>query len=90
MSGNLAYQDERREELIDGKVVMMAPASSNHNRIAGNIFSMFHQYLKGRKCEPFGDGENVYLTDKDHFVPDFMVVCDPDKIKSDGDRKSVV
>ena len=28
--------------------------------------------------------ENVYLTDKDHFVPDFMVVCDPDKIKSDG------
>ena len=84
MSGNLAYQDERREELIDGKVVMMAPASSNHNRIAGNIFSMFHQYLKGRQCEPFGDGENVYLTDKDHFVPDFMVVCDPDKIKSDG------
>ena len=44
MSGNLAYQDERREELIDGKVVMMAPASSNHNRIVGNIFSMFHQY----------------------------------------------
>ena len=84
MSGNLAYQDERREELIGGKVVMMAPASSNHNRIAGNIFSMFHQYLKGQKCEPFGDGENVYLTDKDHFVPDFMVVCDPDKIKSDG------
>ena len=27
MSDNLAYQEERREELIGGKVVMMAPAS---------------------------------------------------------------
>ena len=88
MGSNLAYQDDfiakRREELIDGQPVMMSPASSNRNRIAGNIFSMFHQYLKGRKCKPFGDGESVYLTDGDHFVPDFMVVCDPDKIKSDG------
>lgn len=84
MSDNLAYQEERRVELIDGKVVMMAPASSNHNRIAGNIYYIFRRYLNGKKCEPFADGENVYLTDGDHFVPDFMVVCDPDKIKSDG------
>jgi len=84
MSGNLAYQEDRREELIGGKIVMMAPATSNHNRIAGNIFSLFHHYLKGKKCEPFGDGENVYLTDADRFVPDFTVVCDPDKVKKDG------
>ena len=84
MGGNLAYQEERREELVGGKVVMMAPASSNHNRIAGNIYYIFRHYLNGKKCEPFADGENVYLTDCDHFVPDFMVVCDPDKIKNDG------
>ena len=75
---------ERREELIGGKVVMMAPTSSNHNRIAGNIYYIFRRYLNGKKCEPFADGENVYLTDDDHFVDDFMVVCDPDKIKTDG------
>jgi len=84
MDENLAYREERREELIGGKVVMMAPATSNHNRIAGNIFSLFHHYLKGKKCEPFGDGEDVYLTEKDRFVPDFVVVCDPDKVKKDG------
>ena len=28
MDTNLAYQEERREELINGQVVMMAPASS--------------------------------------------------------------
>lgn len=84
MSSNLAYQDARSEELIGGRVVMMAPASTDHNRIARNIFGIFWGYLKGKKCEPFGDGEAVYLTDVDHFIPDMMVVCDPDKVKWDG------
>ena len=26
----------------------------------------------------------MFLTETDHFVPDFMVVCDRDKIKADG------
>ena len=84
MSGNLAYQEERREELIGGKVVMMSPASTNHTFVSGNIHSIFWHYLKGKKCTPISDGSTVYLTDEDHFVPDMMVVCDPDKIKGDG------
>lgn len=84
MSGNLAYQEERREELIGGKVVMMSPASTNHTFVSGNIHSIFWHYLKGKKCAPISDGSTVYLTDEDHFVPDMMVVCDPDKIKGDG------
>lgn len=84
MSGNLAYQEAHREELIDGKVVMMSPAATNHNRIAGNLFYLFKHYLRGKKCVPFGDGEKVFLTDTDHYVPDFMIVCDREKIKADG------
>lgn len=84
MDGNLAYQEERREELIGGKVVMMSPAATNHNLISGNIFHIFKTYLKGKKCIPFGDNEKVFLTSTDHYVPDFMVVCDRDKIKPDG------
>jgi len=84
MSDNLAYQEERREELIGGKVVMMAPAATNHNRIANNLNRIFGNYLLGKTCEPFGDGEKVFLTKTDHYVPDFMVVCDPDKVKYDG------
>lgn len=87
MSGNLAYKDEFyafREELIGGKVVMMAPAGTNHTLISGNIHSIFWNYLKGRKCTPFSDGSTVYLTDEDHFVPDMMVICNPDIIKPDG------
>ena len=84
MNSNLAYQDEFREELINGEVVAMSPAATNHNRIARNISRIFGNYLFGKPCEPFADGEAVYLTKTDHFIPDFMVVCDPDKVKDDG------
>ena len=84
MNNNLAYQEEFREELIGGEPVMMSPAFSNHNRIAGNIYRIFSNYLFKRKCEPFADGEDVYLTPEDRFVPDFMVVCDPEKVRHDG------
>lgn len=84
MSTNLAYKDEFREELINGEAVAMSPAASNHNRIATNISGIFWNYLQEKKCEPFGDGEIVYLTEEDHFIPDFMVVCDPSKVQDDG------
>lgn len=83
--GNLAYQLERREEIINGEVVMLAAPYSNHNRVAGNIYHMFRSFLRGRRCEPFGDGEGVYFEDgKEEYQPDCMVVCDPDKVQPDG------
>ena len=84
MSDNLAYQEERREELIGGKVVMMAPASAEHVYTAGSIYNIFKNYLKGKNCIPFSDGLLVHLTDDNKFVPDMMVVCDRSKINSDG------
>lgn len=84
MSENLAYQEDFREELIGGEFVMMAPASTNHTLTAGNIFGIFWSYLKRKKCTPISDGSTVFLTEEDHFVPDVMVVCNPDIIRPDG------
>lgn len=89
MSENLACQDDfvtkRREELIDGKPVMMSPRRTViHNRVAFNIAVLFDRYLKGKKCTHFSDGVDLYLDDDNRFVPDMMVVCDPDKIGPDG------
>lgn len=85
MSNNLAYQEEQREELIGGKLVAMSPRpSTNHNRVAGNIFRIFSAFLDGHKCEPFADGEELFLSAEDTFIPDGMVVCDPDKVADDG------
>ncbi len=88
MSTNLAYDDweeKARVELIGGKVVSMSPRPSfNHNRVALNIVVLFDNYLRGKKCTPFSDGTDLYLTEDDRFVPDVMIVCDPGKIKPDG------
>ena len=73
------------EELIGGKPVSMSPRpTTEHTRVSGNIYNLFANYLKGRQCEPFPDGVEVYLSDEDRFIPDGMVVCDPDKIRRDG------
>ena len=88
MNTNLAYQgwqDPFQEELISGKVVLMSPRPNvNHNQVAFNIAYLFRSYLKGKSCTPFADGTDVYLTEKDRFIPDMMVVCDRSKIQADG------
>jgi len=85
MSTNLAYQDEPWEELIDGKIVAMSPGPAwNHISIGGNLYHIFASYLHGKKCTPIPDGMDLYLTEKDRFIPDLMVVCDPSIIKSNG------
>ena len=89
MNTNLAYQDDawekRREELIDGEVVMMSPRPVwNHNQVSSNIYYIFAKHLRGKTCAPIADGMDLFLDEKNNFVPDFMVVCDPDKIRPDG------
>jgi len=85
MNDNLAYQEEPWEELIDGKMVAMSPRPTvNHSRIASRIFNIFENYLRGKRCTAFADSVDLYLTEKDRFIPDFMVVCDRNKIKWDG------
>ncbi len=85
MNDNLAYKEDVWEELIGGKLVAMSPRPSvNHNRVASNIATLFDIYLKGKRCTPFADGTDLYLDEENQFVPDGMVVCDPDKIRHDG------
>ena len=74
MNGNLAYQEDWREELIGGKLVAMSPRPAfNHNRISSNIFRIFANYLDKKKCEAIADGTDLFLSETDWFIPDFMV-----------------
>lgn len=51
MRDNLAYQEKVREELIGGEAVMMAPSPLwNHSAVAGNIYGVFGDYLKGKNA----------------------------------------
>ncbi len=86
---NIAYKDDavlkQRIEKINGKIYMMSPRPRvDHNRICTNISREFSLYLKGKRCEAFSDGVDVYLDDKNRFVPDVMIVCNPDIVQYDG------
>ena len=71
-----------RQEMINGKIYMQAACSAtNHNRIVRNLSARFYTYLRGKKCESFGENMKVVLNNKNYFIPDLMIVCDPDKIK---------
>ena len=85
MGNSFACQEESWDELINGKVAAMSHRPSvNHHQVSLNIASIFSRYLKGKICRPFGDGVDLYLTEKDRFIPDGMVICDPRKIKRNG------
>lgn len=82
---NLAYREKDRFEIIDGKVVMMSPRpTTNHGVVAGNIYHIFREYLKGKKCRAFMDGHDLHLDEKNTLIPDAMIVCNKDIIKTDG------
>lgn len=81
MAESLPYQEERKEELIDGKIVVMSPVSTVHAYVVGSIFIIFKNYLEGKPCVPFSSSLLVHLSDTNKFFPDVIVVCDRGKIK---------
>ena len=46
MNGNLAYQEEYKEEMLNGEIVLMSPCPTiNHSQISFNITSIFSVYI---------------------------------------------
>ena len=79
-----AYKDERNDyEVINGEVYMMARPSTDHTTIETNIVTAFKNYLKGKRCRPFFETD-LFLNDDNNFVPDVMIVCNPEIIKKRG------
>ena len=89
----LAWDENERAEIIDGEAVMMAPPTTSHQLISGEIFRQMANYLEGKKCRaipaPFAvrlfekDGERP--EDVDTMVePDISIVCDQGKLDKHG------
>jgi len=87
---NLSYEyqnghkDEPKKEYIGGIWYIAPHPNFMHYSVCRNLFRIFDRHLFGKTCQAFFDGMDVYLTKEDHFVPDFMVVCDKDIIKEKG------
>ena len=77
-------------ELIDGELFDMAGATPPHQDIVVQLVIAIGQYIKGKKgdCRVYTAPTDVFLDAKETgrhcFQPDVFVVCDKDKVRSDG------
>ena len=76
-------ESDERYEIIGGHTHMMSSPGVNHVRVNGNLNSIFGNYLKGKSCEPFNQF-NVFFSEKDHFIPDEIIVCDSGIVDEKG------
>jgi Uma2 family endonuclease len=94
-SDYLSWNDEKRYELINGKVHEMSPAPTPlHQRVVGGFFYKIMEVLrkKKNKCEVYTAPFDVRLPSIDNsddkintvVQPDISVICDSSKIDDKG------
>ena len=71
----LEEEAELRHEYIDGQIIPMAGGSTNHNRLAGNLYSAINNGLSD-DYEPFIGDVRLWLPHRNIFTyPDVMVIA---------------
>ena len=74
----LEEKSEVRHEFFEGEIFAMAGASIAHNTIAGNLYIMLRQGLRGKKCRVQMEAVRLAVEANQHYAyPDVMVSCDP-------------
>ena len=88
-----SWDEDKRCEVLDGKIISMAPSPQpSHQEISMQISIEIGSYLRGKVCRAFAAPIDVFLFEdtrhkwidenvRNWVIPDFIVVCDPDKIK---------
>ena len=67
---------EYKSEYYQGKIIALAGASVNHNRITGNIFKALSNSVESEPCEVFMNDLRVWIERRNRYVyPDVAVVC---------------
>lgn len=83
-----ALPDGQRAELIDGRMYMMTPPGTNHQRISYSLARKISDYIdkKNGGCEVFLAPFAVFLNgdDRNYVEPDISVICDRTKLDERG------
>ena len=70
------FGTDRRFELHDGVIVMMAGGTEPHAWVQGNIFTWLRARLRGTGCRPYGPDMAVQINESDIRYPDISIYCD--------------
>ena len=68
-------RQERKHELVDGVIRLMAGATVAHNAIAANLIIALGPRLRGKPCRPFGSDMKVRIPSGNIRYPDVTVDC---------------
>ena len=80
-----------RMEFINGEIVIMSSPSMGHQKTLGELFVLFKQYFKGKRCQPYLAPLDIHfhkkeISDPDVMQPDLVVLCDADEKVDKKDR----
>ncbi|HEX6142099.1 MAG TPA: Uma2 family endonuclease [Geminicoccaceae bacterium] len=64
-----------RYEFVDGRLVLMAGGSEQHNDIQVNLLSALRRRLRGTPCKPNGSDLLIRIDDRTGRFPDASVSC---------------
>ncbi len=76
---------ERRAELDQGVIRMMAGGTRAHARVQANLLAWLRAALRGSGCRPYGSDMAIKTTELSVRYPDVSVVCG-DAAHEDDDR----
>lgn len=72
-------QQPEKHEFLQGEVFAMGGARREHVVVAGNVFALLKQHLRGTPCQPYIADMKLRVETLDaFFYPDVMVSCHTD------------
>lgn len=89
----MQWDDGKRYELYDGRLVAMSSPSDVHQLVSGELYRQLANFLVGKPCTVYPAPFDVRLFDtaedrpedsRDVVQPDLMVVCDKSKVDRYG------
>lgn len=78
----------QRAELIDGRMYMMAPPSTEHQQLVSELHYVIKDYIKKKRgdCHVYPAPFAVFLNadSKNYVEPDLSIICDKNKLDKKG------
>lgn len=81
--------NDKRYELIDGDIYLMASPKTTHQQIVGYFHGEFYKHFEGQACSPFISPYDITLeVDQKINVlqPDLGVICDLEEHNNENDQ----
>jgi len=83
------FNSDRRFELDDGVIVMMAGGTKAHSLVQGNVLSWLRTRLRGSGCRPHGPNMALRISETQVRYPDVAVYCG-EAARQDGEAATAL